>query len=81
MQWGAVYDVFDAVLDRSDLLVAYPEDAQRQFAEAWVGVVQSIGNETGHDVSAIHRRMVEVRDLGRKDLKRSRNPIHRRFKS
>ena len=66
MQWGAVYDVFDAVLDRSDLLVAYPEDAQRQFAEAWVGVVQSIGNETGHDVSAIHRRMVEVRDLGRK---------------
>ena len=33
MGWGAIYDVFDAVLDHSDLLVAYPDDAQRQFAE------------------------------------------------
>jgi len=66
MQWGAVYDVFDAVLDHSDLLVAYPEDSQRQFAEAWVAVVHSIGNETGHDVAAMYRRMAEIRGLGRK---------------
>ena len=65
MQWGAVYDVFDAVLDESDLLVAYPDDAQRQFAEAWLTIVQSIGNDTGHDAGAIYRRMVEIRELGR----------------
>jgi hypothetical protein len=65
MQWGAVYDVFDAVLDESDLLVAYPGDAQRQFAEAWLTIVQSIGNDTGHDAGAVYRRMVEVRELGR----------------
>ena len=47
ISWGAVYDVFDAVLDDSDLLVAHPDDAQRQFAEAWLAIVQSIGNETG----------------------------------
>ena len=40
--WGAIYDVFDAVLDHSDLLVAYPDDAQRQFAEAWTAIVQSL---------------------------------------
>ena len=65
MSWGALYDVFDAVLDHSDLLVAYPDDAQRQFAEAWVAIVQSIGNDTGHDAAAMYRRMVEVRALGR----------------
>ena len=65
MGWGAIYDVFDAVLDHSDLLVAYPDDAQRQFAEAWTAIVQSIGNETGHDAAAVYRRMVEVRELGR----------------
>ena len=65
ISWGAVYDVFDAVLDDSDLLVAHPDDAQRQFAEAWLAIVQSIGNETGHDAAAIHRRMVEIRELGR----------------
>ena len=63
IQWGAVYDVFDAVLDRSDLLVAYPDDAQRQFAEAWLALVHGIGKETGHDISMMHRRMVETRSL------------------
>jgi ATP-dependent exoDNAse (exonuclease V) beta subunit len=66
VQWGAVYDVFDAILDRSDLLVAYPDDAQRQFAEAWFSIVHGIGQETGHDAAAMHRRMVEMRDLGDK---------------
>ena len=65
MAWGALYDVFDAVLDGSDLLVAYPDDAQRQFAEAWITIVQSIGNDTGHDAAAMYRRMVEIRALGR----------------
>ena len=64
ISWGAVYDVFDLVLDESDLLVAYPEDAQRQFAEAWLTVVQAIGKDTGHDASEMYRRMVAVRNLG-----------------
>ena len=81
MSWGALYDVFDAVLDHSDLLVAYPDDAQRQFAEAWVAIVQSIGNDTGHDAAAMYRRMVEVRALGRQGPKPSRNPIRQPFKS
>ncbi len=35
VQQGAIHDVFDTVLDHSDLLVAYPEDTSRQNAEAW----------------------------------------------
>ena len=64
ISWGAVYDVFDLILDESDLLVAYPEDAQRQFAEAWLTIVQGIGKDTGHDASEMYRRMVAVRNLG-----------------
>ncbi|MDA0925304.1 MAG: UvrD-helicase domain-containing protein, partial [archaeon] len=66
IQWGAVYDAFDTVLDRSDLLVAYPDDAQRQFAEAWLTMLHGIGKETGHDVSAMQRRMVDIQALQNK---------------
>jgi hypothetical protein len=52
--------VLDAVLDHSDLLVAYSEDSQRQHAEAWLGMIHSIGNETGHSVTAIYRRLNEL---------------------
>ena len=62
-EWGALYDVFDAVLDRSDLLVAYPDDAQRQFAEAWMVMIHGIGAESGHDVAALHRRLIDIRSL------------------
>ena len=64
IQWGAVYDAFDLLLDESDLLVAYPDDAQRQFAEAWLTIVHSIGNDSGHDAAAMYRRMMAVRELG-----------------
>ena len=64
IQWGAVYDAFDLLLDESDLLVAYPDDAQRQFAEAWLTIVHSIGNDAGHDAAAMYRRMMAVRELG-----------------
>lgn len=63
--WGAIYDVFDDVFDHSDLFVVYSDDAQRQHAEAWLGMIQSIGNEVGHDASALYRRMGELRTLGR----------------
>lgn len=64
IRWGAVYDAFDLILDESDLLVAYPDDAQRQFAEAWLTIVHSIGKDSGHDVAAMYRRLMAVRDLG-----------------
>jgi len=61
---GALYAAIDAILDHSDLLVAYPEDADRQNAEAWYSLIASIGNELGHEAAAIHSRLVELRRLG-----------------
>ena len=63
---GAIHDVFDTVLDCSDLLVAYPDDASRQNAEAWCALATSIGNELGHEASAIFNRMKALSGLGNK---------------
>ena len=63
---GALYEVVDAVLDHSDLLVAFPEDTDRQNAEAWYSLAASIGNELGHEAAAIHERMCELQRLGQK---------------
>ena len=63
---GALYEVLDAVLDHSDLLVAFPEDADRQNAEAWYALAASIGNELGHEAAAIHERMGELQRLKHK---------------
>ena len=62
---GAVYDVFDAVLDHSDLLIAYPEDSDRQNGEAWYALANKIGNELGHDCNAIYNRMKQLEELGK----------------
>lgn len=66
---GAVYDVFDAVLDHSDLLTAYPGDSDRQNGEAWYALANKIGNELGHDCSAIYRRMKQLAELKKKGPK------------
>ena len=66
---GAVYDVFDVVLDHSDLLTAYPGDADRQNGEAWYALANKIGNELGHDCSAIYRRMKQLSELKKKGPK------------
>ncbi len=66
---GAVYDVFDAVLDHSDLLTAYPGDADRQNGEAWYALANKIGNELGHDCSAIYSRMKQLAQLKKKGPK------------
>lgn len=63
---GALYEVFDVVLDHSDLLVAFPEDADRQNAEAWYTLAVSIGNELGHEAAAIYDRMGELQRLKHK---------------
>jgi hypothetical protein len=62
---GAVYDVFDAILDHSDLLIAYPEDSDRQNGEAWYALANKIGNELGHDCNAIYNRMKQLEELGK----------------
>ncbi len=62
---GAVYDVFDAVLDHSDLLIAYPGDADRQNGEAWYALANKIGNELGHDCNAIYNRMKQLSELNK----------------
>ena len=66
VQQGAIHDVFDIVLDCSDLLVAYPDDTSRQNAEAWCALAASIGNELGHEASAIFNRMKDLSGLGNK---------------
>jgi len=66
VQQGAIHDVFDTVLDHSDLLVAYPDDTSRQNAEAWCALAASIGNELGHEASAIFNRMKALNGLGNK---------------
>ncbi|MBT5726486.1 MAG: hypothetical protein HOI75_01540, partial [Euryarchaeota archaeon] len=63
---GALYEAIDAILDHSDLLVAYPEDADRQNAEAWYMLVASIGNELGHEAAAIYSRLCELHRLGQR---------------
>ena len=63
---GALYEVLDAILDHSDLLVAFPDDTDRQNAEAWYTLVVSIGNELGHEAAAIHTRLCELQRLGQK---------------
>lgn len=63
---GALYQVIDAVLDHSDLLVAYPEDADRQNAEAWAALVSTIGDELGHEAAAVHNRLTELQRLGQR---------------
>jgi hypothetical protein len=50
-------------LDHSDLLTAYPGDADRQNGEAWYALANKIGNELGHDCSAIYRRMKQLSEL------------------
>lgn len=66
VQQGAVHDVFDTVLDHSDLLLAYSDDTSRQNAEAWCALAVSIGNELGHEASAIFNRMKSLQSLGGK---------------
>ena len=64
VQCGALHDVFDAILDHSDLLVAYPGDTSRQNAESLCALMVNIGNELGHEPSAIFTRLKDLEDLG-----------------
>ena len=73
-QNGAVYDLFDAVLDYSDLLIAFPDEAERQVAEMWCALVLKIGSETGHEPAAILEQMKAYATLGNKGPQASSLP-------
>ncbi len=63
---GAVHDVFDIILDHSDLLVAYPDDTSRQNAESLCALLVNIGNELGHEPAALYNRIKDLDGLGTK---------------
>ena len=65
-QCGAVHDVFDIILDHSDLLVAYPDDTSRQNAESLCALLVNIGNELGHEPAALFNRIKALDSLGTK---------------
>ena len=70
VQHGAIYEVFDAVLDHSDLLIAYPDESERQVAEMWCALVQKIGADSGHEPAAILEQMKALQRLETKGRKR-----------
>ena len=74
IQFGAIYEVFDAVLDYSDLLIAFPDESERQVAEMWCALIQKIGSETGHEPSAILEQMKAFATLGNKGPQASSSP-------
>ncbi|MED5496805.1 MAG: 3'-5' exonuclease, partial [Candidatus Thermoplasmatota archaeon] len=74
VQQGAIYEVFDAVLDHSDLLIAYPDESERQVAEMWCALVQKIGNDSGHEPAAILEQMKAFATLGNKGPQASTTP-------
>lgn len=74
VQHGAMYEVFDAVLDYSDLLIAFPDESERQVAEMWCALVQKIGSDTGHEPGAIREQMRAYSTLGNKGPQASSTP-------
>ena len=63
---GAVHQILDAVLDNSDLLIAYPDDTSRQNAELWCGLVYNIGTEYGHEPTEIYSHLKSLQGLANK---------------
>ena len=63
---GAVHEIFDIVLDHSDLLMAYPDDTARQNAELWCSLVYDIGCEYGHEATEIYSHLQSLQKLGNK---------------
>ena len=66
VQSGAMYEIFDAVLDYSDLLIAFPDESERQVAETWCAMLQKLGGESGHEPASILEQMKAFGTLGNK---------------
>jgi ATP-dependent exoDNAse (exonuclease V) beta subunit len=74
VQHGAIYDIFDAALDHSDLLIAYPDESERQVAEMWCALLRKLGSELGHEPAAILEQMKAFSTLGNKGPQASSTP-------
>ena len=74
VQHGAIYDIFDAALDHSDLLIAYPDESERQVAEMWCALLRKLGSELGHEPAAIFQQMKAFSTLGNKGPQASSAP-------
>ena len=66
VQSGAMYEVYDAVLDYSDLLIAFPDESERQVAEMWCAMLHKLGAESGHEPASILEQMKAFGTLGNK---------------
>ena len=74
VQHGAIYEIFDAVLDHSDLLIAFADESERQVAEMWCALAQKIGSDSGHEPAAILEQMKAFATLGNKGPQASTSP-------
>ena len=74
VQHGAIYDIFDTALDYSDLLIAYPDESERQVAEMWCSLLRKLGSELGHEPAAILEQMKAFSTLGNKGPQASSTP-------
>jgi hypothetical protein len=71
---GALHEIFDVVLDYSDLLITYPDESERQVAETWCALLYKIGSECGHEPSAMLSRMDALASLENKGPQATSSP-------
>ncbi len=71
---GALHEIFDVVLDYSDLLTTYPDESERQVAETWCALLYKIGTECGHEPSAMLARMDALSSLENKGPQATSSP-------
>ena len=71
---GALHEIFDVVLDYSDLLTTYPDESERQVAETWCALLYKIGSECGHEPSAMLARMDALASLENKGPQATSSP-------
>ena len=55
-------DLLEETIDRSDLLVTYPDDVSRQNAEQFVEMVRNLSKEVGGDIVVLADRLRDLRD-------------------
>ena len=67
-------ELLEDTIDRSDLLVAFPDQVSRQDAEQFVEIFQSLSEEVGGDAIVLSDRLRDLRDSYSESLKASTVP-------
>lgn len=62
---GAIHEVLDLILDESDLLVAWPSDADRQHAERFCLLVRDLAGRQGEDPVVLSEQLAGLQRLER----------------